>query len=466
MTHPNLEIYISQGEKKRLPVTAMIDSGSGITTISPGTVKKLGLTTQPSTQALTVRNADGSINKGGKWRTSVKAYVDTGVSKGVMELAVIETHDDKFLLGTDWISKYKPTINWATNTILTKWGSRKLKEDTVLRAAQNLQGKKKKKLLNTNNRYEALLPDFSGTCEEEEESDDDEVLIAPIPRKPITYAAILSTPSATTITSTLGPPPLAPITPELKSSPIKRDRETLPNIGYKKKKKDTSIQEPEITAPPTTPFREISAPMLAFRESQEQDWDESDEEADKSITEITQNLAKGRLTSPKKDIIMRGRYVTVKRVWTPPKKYKNENQLRQEAEQKIRQQLNKYSSIAQKYSQEKAKKEGRAADSKKQTFEELVPKELWKFRDRFDEKLAERVPKSMQWDMSIDFHKDSILPRKRAIYALTPLEKEAVDKFIEDNLKKRWIRRSRSQIAAPVFFVGKKDAGARMVIDY
>ena len=33
-------------------------------------------------------------------------------------------------------------------------------------------------------------------------------------------------------------------------------------------------------------------------------------------------------------------------------------------------------------------------------------------------------------------------------------------------LEKGWIRRSRSNFAAPVFFVGKKDAGARMVIDY
>ena len=57
-------------------------------------------------------------------------------------------------------------------------------------------------------------------------------------------------------------------------------------------------------------------------------------------------------------------------------------------------------------------------------------------------------------------------PRKGAIYALSPLEKQAVSEFLEENEAKGWIRRSESEYAMPVFCVGKKDAGARMVIDY
>ena len=68
--------------------------------------------------------------------------------------------------------------------------------------------------------------------------------------------------------------------------------------------------------------------------------------------------------------------------------------------------------------------------------------------------------------MQINFHKESKLPITRKVYSLTPLERQVVEDFIKENLEKGWIKRSRSQIAAPVFFVGKKDAGARMVIDY
>ena len=57
-------------------------------------------------------------------------------------------------------------------------------------------------------------------------------------------------------------------------------------------------------------------------------------------------------------------------------------------------------------------------------------------------------------------------PKKSAIYALSPLEKKAVDEFIKENTKKGWIKESTSEYAMPMFFVGKKDAGARMVIDY
>ena len=39
--------------------------------------------------------------------------------------------------------------------------------------------------------------------------------------------------------------------------------------------------------------------------------------------------------------------------------------------------ITKYTSVAQKYAQEKALKEGRSADSKVCPTEELVPKELW-----------------------------------------------------------------------------------------
>ena len=43
--HPKLKIWLSQGKNRDMPITAMIDSGSVLTTISPRTVEKLGLET-------------------------------------------------------------------------------------------------------------------------------------------------------------------------------------------------------------------------------------------------------------------------------------------------------------------------------------------------------------------------------------------------------------------------------------
>ena len=103
----------------------MIDSGSGITTISPDTVRRLGLTTVPHDGKLTIVNADGSATKGG-WTESVRAWVDTGISQGNMEIAVLKTNNDQFILGHDWMTRYKPRIDFSTGVIQTNYGRRQL----------------------------------------------------------------------------------------------------------------------------------------------------------------------------------------------------------------------------------------------------------------------------------------------------------------------------------------------------
>jgi len=45
-------------------------------------------------------------------------------------------------------------------------------------------------------------------------------------------------------------------------------------------------------------------------------------------------------------------------------------------------------------------------------------------------------------------------------------EREEVQKFMEDQLKKRYIRPSKSPQTLPVFFVGKKNRNKRIVMDY
>jgi len=57
-------------------------------------------------------------------------------------------------------------------------------------------------------------------------------------------------------------------------------------------------------------------------------------------------------------------------------------------------------------------------------------------------------------------------PQKRRIYPLSKNEREEVQKFVEDQLRKGYIRPTKSPQMSPVFFVGKKDRSKRIVMDY
>jgi len=78
---------------------------------------------------------------------------------------------------------------------------------------------------------------------------------------------------------------------------------------------------------------------------------------------------------------------------------------------------------------------------------------------------SERIPTRKIWDYAIDF-KETFKPRKGKIYLLSKNEKEEVQNFVEDQLRKGYIRPSKSSQILPVFFVSKKDRGKRIVMDY
>ena len=45
-------------------------------------------------------------------------------------------------------------------------------------------------------------------------------------------------------------------------------------------------------------------------------------------------------------------------------------------------------------------------------------------------------------------------------------EQEELDRFLEDNLRKGYIRPSKSPLSSPVFFVKKKDGSLRLIQNY
>jgi len=75
------------------------------------------------------------------------------------------------------------------------------------------------------------------------------------------------------------------------------------------------------------------------------------------------------------------------------------------------------------------------------------------------------MPTQKIWDYAIDM-KEGFVPRKGKVYLLSREEREEVHEFIQEQLKKGYIRLSKSLQTALVFFVEKKDGKKRMVQDY
>jgi len=78
---------------------------------------------------------------------------------------------------------------------------------------------------------------------------------------------------------------------------------------------------------------------------------------------------------------------------------------------------------------------------------------------------SERMPTRKIWDHAIDL-KETFKPQKGRIYLLSKNKREEVQNFVNDQLRKGYIRPSKSPQTSLVFFVGKKDRSKRMVMDY
>jgi len=59
--------------------------------------------------------------------------------------------------------------------------------------------------------------------------------------------------------------------------------------------------------------------------------------------------------------------------------------------------------------------------------------------------------------------REGFILRKRKVYPLLKEERGEMHKFIQEQLRKRYIRPSKSSQTALVFFVGKKDSKKYMV---
>jgi len=110
-----------------------------------------------------------------------------------------------------------------------------------------------------------------------------------------------------------------------------------------------------------------------------------------------------------------------------------------------------------------AEKEDKEEDLiESRAIEEMVPRWFHKYLKVFEKKDSERMLTRKAWDHAIDL-REGFVPKKGKIYPLSRIEREKVQEFVKDQLRKGYIRPSKLPQMLLVFFVPKKDGKKRMV---
>ena len=94
--------------------------------------------------------------------------------------------------------------------------------------------------------------------------------------------------------------------------------------------------------------------------------------------------------------------------------------------------------------------------------DEMVSRWFHKYLKVFEKKDSERMLMRKAWDHAIDLREGFVL-KKGKIYLLSRVERKKVQEFVKDQLRKGYIRPSKSPQISPVFFVPKKDGKKKMV---
>jgi len=95
----------------------------------------------------------------------------------------------------------------------------------------------------------------------------------------------------------------------------------------------------------------------------------------------------------------------------------------------------------------------------------MVPEEYHEYLLLFNEKKSERFPPARTWNHKIKM-KPTFEPKAFKPYKLSFAEIKEQKKFVEENLRKGYIKHSKSPMASLFFFVAKKDRKLQPYQDY
>ncbi|KIO09057.1 hypothetical protein M404DRAFT_78751, partial [Pisolithus tinctorius Marx 270] len=94
-----------------------------------------------------------------------------------------------------------------------------------------------------------------------------------------------------------------------------------------------------------------------------------------------------------------------------------------------------------------------------------VPKDYHDFADVFSKAKASTLPPHREYNLKIELE-EGTTPPVGTIYSLSPVELQALQAFIDENLTTSFIRPTSSPYAALVLFVKKKDGSLRLCVDF
>jgi transposase InsO family protein len=95
-----------------------------------------------------------------------------------------------------------------------------------------------------------------------------------------------------------------------------------------------------------------------------------------------------------------------------------------------------------------------------------IPEQYKSYEELFrDDKTATALPQHKPWDHEIKLQEGKT-PTFGPIYGLSERELTVLREYLDENLKKGFIRRSESPAGHPILFVAKKDGSDRLCVDY
>jgi len=84
----------------------------------------------------------------------------------------------------------------------------------------------------------------------------------------------------------------------------------------------------------------------------------------------------------------------------------------------------------------------------------------------FNKKKFENLPKRQEWDHKINLMEEAPKKLNAKAYAITLKEKEALNQWLDEQLKVGLIVESKSRYTAPCFYILKKDGSLWLVQNY
>ena len=109
---------------------------------------------------------------------------------------------------------------------------------------------------------------------------------------------------------------------------------------------------------------------------------------------------------------------------------------------------------------------GKIGKEPDKTNPEDLPEYIRPFTHLFNKKKFEKLPERCKWDHEINLTNEALKELNAKAYAMTLKEEEALNQWLDEQLKAGLIVELKSRYTAPCFYILKKNGSLRLVQDY